>query len=246
MIHAAKASVDVLVMGLEPVAKCGSQHARGSAWRAALHDEVFAIKKVSGIARVKRKGLEPRKRCEYSGCPLPPIAQHIVHAEKTLAVGKGINRCRIPMAEVKITEARKGRFLAPRIEMFASIGAAVGGAVPLRFSRQCLPCPPRICHGLRMTHINGPIRRQRNFFEHRAVEPSVARLAPEYGMRNGMLRLPFRGLVAPERAIFIAAGSHEIEVLTVRHLVAVNRKRRYFDPVSLVLVVPTECLACAC
>src|SRR5580704_18759473 len=111
MIHAAKASVDVLVMGLEPVAKCGAQHARGSAWRAALHDEVFAIKKVSGIARVKRKGLEPRKRCEYSGCPLPPIAQHIVHAEKTLAVGKGINRCRIQWLKSKLQKLERGASL---------------------------------------------------------------------------------------------------------------------------------------
>src|ERR1039458_5190336 len=62
MIHAAESGIHILVVSLKPVAKCGPQHARSGARRPALHDEVFAIEKVSRVTTVERIWLETRER----------------------------------------------------------------------------------------------------------------------------------------------------------------------------------------
>src|SRR6266700_3433797 len=102
VIHAAESRVHVLVMCLEPVAKCRTKHARSRARRSTLHDEVFAIEKISRVSAVERKRLKPGKWRENSGRPLPTIAQHVVYSESALAFGEGVHRCGIPVAEIKI------------------------------------------------------------------------------------------------------------------------------------------------
>ena len=128
-------------MRLEPIAKCGPQHTRSRARRAAFHDEMLAIKEISGVSTVEGKGLETRKRTEEGGGPFPPVAQHIVNAESALAFGKRIHRHGIPTLKVKIAEPFNalvielgiGRFVAPWIISRVSVDGAIGGALPLRF-----------------------------------------------------------------------------------------------------------------
>src|SRR4029077_17317911 len=146
-------------MRLEPVAKCGSQHARSRARRATLHDEMLAIKEISGVPTVERKGLEPRKWAEHSGGPFPPVARHIVNAESAVAFGKRIHRHGIPTVKVEIAKVGIGRLIAPRISSRASVDGAVGGALPLRFGGKRLPYPTRVCACLRLTQIHGPVQR---------------------------------------------------------------------------------------
>jgi hypothetical protein len=74
MLYAAEARVYVLVMRLEPVSKGRTKHTGGSARRAALHDEMFAIKEISRVPRVERKGPEASERTEHGRGPLPSIA----------------------------------------------------------------------------------------------------------------------------------------------------------------------------
>src|ERR1700756_3019765 len=57
-IYAAESRIHVLVMSLKPITERGTQHACRSARRAALHDEVLAIKKICGISVIKRERLE--------------------------------------------------------------------------------------------------------------------------------------------------------------------------------------------
>src|SRR6266567_2005000 len=243
VIHAAESRVHVLVVCLEPVAKRRTKHARSSARRSALHDEVFAIEKIGRVTAVERKRLESREWCEDRGRPLPTIAQHVVYAERALALGEGIYRRGIPMAEIKIAEARTKLLVGPWILPFYPVVGSIGGAVPLLFARKRFTSPARVRHRLGMTHINWPVQRQRNFFEHRAVEPFHAHLAPEHRMRDCVRRLPFPIAIAPERFALIATGSHKIEVLPACHLVLINLKRGHVHRVSFVLVVPTEDVA---
>src|SRR5579864_5198968 len=100
--HAAKPCVHVLVMCLEPVAKRGAQHARRSTWRAAFHHKMFAVKKIGGVAGIKRKSLESGKWREHARGPFPTIAHHVLDAESAAAGRKGVYRCRIPMAEIEV------------------------------------------------------------------------------------------------------------------------------------------------
>src|SRR5258708_30835441 len=59
-------------------------------------------------------------------------------------------------------------------------------------------------------------------------------------MRNFTSSLPVPIIVVPEGARFIAASSHEFEILPVCHLVLVNLKSGNFDCVSFILVVPAK------
>ena len=163
-----------------------------------------------------------------------------MHAKSAASRRKSIHRRRVPVVEIKIAESGIGRFAAPRIDSFGSIHRAIGGAMPLRFCRKRLPRPARVCHRLGMTHINWPVQRQRNLFKHATVEPPVASLRPEHGMRDRLRVLPIPILIAPESARFIAASRHEIQKLPVGHFILINLKPRHLHSVSLVLVVPAE------
>src|ERR1700730_4073269 len=168
-IHAAEPRVYVLVMCLEPIAKCGPQHASRGARRRALHHKMFAIEKISRVAGIERESIKSRERTENSGSPLPSISQHVVHAESAASRRKSIYRRRIPMVEIKVAESRIRRYAAPRVDPLGSIHRAIGGAMPLLFCRKRLPRPARVGHGFGMTHVNWPVQRQRNLFKHPAV-----------------------------------------------------------------------------
>src|ERR1700730_4628233 len=156
-------------MRLEPVAKRGPQHARGRARRAALHHEMLAVKEISGVSPVKRKGLKTWKGPEDSGGPFPSVAQQIVYAESALAFGKRIHRHGIPTVKVEIAELfielSIGRLIAPRINSCFSVDSAVSSALPLRFGGKRLPCPASVGASFRLTHIHGPVQHVGDFVE---------------------------------------------------------------------------------
>src|SRR5208282_6506932 len=137
-------------------------------------------------------------------------------------------------------QVRIGRPVAPRVGSGVSVNSAVGGALPLRFGRERLPCPARIRTGFRMTDINRPVQGQRHFVEHSAAEPLRTFLAPEQGMRNSASGLPVPIVVGPECTRLITTGSDELEVLAVSHLVAINLERWNVDRVRFILVVPAK------
>src|SRR5208337_860548 len=139
--NAAKTRIDILVVRLEPVAKGRAQHARGGARRSTFHDEVLAIKKIGGVATVKRKWLESGEWSKNGGGPLPPIAEQIVDAESALGLGKRIYGQGVPAMKVEITELGVRRFAAPGVWASVSVKRAVGGAVPLGLGGERLPCP---------------------------------------------------------------------------------------------------------
>src|SRR5260370_8895144 len=205
-------------MRLKPVAESRPQHTCSGALRTALHDEVFAIEKIGGVSAIERKRLESWEWRENRGGPLPHIAQHVMYTKGAAAFGKSIDRRWIPMAEVKVAQTRIRLEIAPGILAFRSISYAISRSVPLFFCRERLPRPTRVRRGLRMTHVDRPVERQRDFFEHAAIEPAVGRLFPEHWMRNCVSRLPVPVVVAPESAHLIAASGHEIEVLPARNL----------------------------
>src|SRR5580704_13888575 len=120
-------------MWLKPVAERWPQHARGRARRAAFHDKVFAVEKVSRVSAVKRKWLESAERRENGRRPLPSVSQHALRTERTSAFRKRIHRDGIPTMQIKIAELRTGLVAAPRIGSFISFCSSVGGALPLLF-----------------------------------------------------------------------------------------------------------------
>src|SRR6478736_3660444 len=128
-------------MGLEPVAECRPQHARGRACRATFHDEVFTIEEIGRIAAIERKRLESRERSEHTGRPLPAVAQHTLHAERTLSARMRIHRDRIPALEIEIPAACAGSFIPPRVESVPFVGRTVRSALPLLFRGEPLACP---------------------------------------------------------------------------------------------------------
>src|SRR5580704_3897226 len=72
--HTTKSRVNILVVGLEPVAKRAAQHARAGARGCTFHYVVLAVKEVRRVARIKRKRWKPgngSNRLDVHSHPLP-------------------------------------------------------------------------------------------------------------------------------------------------------------------------------
>src|SRR3989442_15264506 len=89
---------------------------------------MLAVKEVVGVARIKRKWLEPGKGPEDCARPLPTITQQVGHTEGAGAGGIRPHGDRIPALEVKVPEALVWRFGSPRGRGFQTVPCAVGGA----------------------------------------------------------------------------------------------------------------------
>src|SRR5437879_13638236 len=101
-------------------------------------------------------------------------------------------------------------------------------SVPLRFRWQLLSGPTCIGARLSVTHIYGPIWRQREFIEHRAQEPLTVFATPEDWMCDVLLRLPIPVGIRPVVSMIVAAPCHELQKLTIRNFVLVDRERGPF------------------
>src|SRR3989442_11046087 len=91
---------------------------------------MLAVKEVVGVARIKRKWLEPGKGPEDCARPLPTIAQQVGHTEGAGAGGIRPHRDPIPALEVKVPEALVWPFVSPRGKAFQTVSSARGGPMP--------------------------------------------------------------------------------------------------------------------
>src|SRR5487761_2556572 len=106
VFHAAKGSVHVRVMRLEPVPERPSQHACGCARGTTLHHEVLPIEEIRGITGIKRKWLKPGKGRERRARPFPSISHQIGNAEVAVPLGIRSSGNRVPALEIKIAAPR--------------------------------------------------------------------------------------------------------------------------------------------
>src|SRR5579863_3543950 len=99
---------------------------------------MFAVEKVSGITAVEREWFESRERSELGGCPLPSIAYHAVHAERTAPVRKSFHGHRIPARKIEIAECCVRGLFTPGVGIGSPISdrGGIGRAFPLGFGRQ--------------------------------------------------------------------------------------------------------------
>src|SRR5208282_1997170 len=204
---------------------------------------MLAIKKIGRVAPVERKWLESRKRTERRGCPLPSVAQQIMHTEGALAIRKRIYGRRIPAIKIEIAALRIGHFVAPGIPTRPSVARAIRRPLPLRFRGKRLPCPTSIGRSLRLTHIDGPIERcpvERRLCKHSAPIPLRVSFFPECRMRNLLRTLPVPICFVPKGASLVAAIRHELKKLPVGYLVAIDFESGNVGGMSFILIVPAE------
>src|SRR5258708_22364922 len=240
--HAAKSGVCKLLMRMEPVGERAPQHARCGARRPAFQDEVLAIEEIGGVSAVERKWCECGERGKFSGSPLTPIAEHAVNTEGALALGKYVHRGGAPACEIEIAKLLRRPFLAPRVLPLFALRGSVCRALPLGFSEQRLPCPSCVSVRFRVTHIDGPIQRQWDIVEHRAIQPAIAFMLPESRMRDSAFGFPVPVCmvvtVSPEHLRFISSRVDELEILLVPHLVLIDGERRNVEPVGFAFLSP--------
>src|SRR5579883_1205452 len=100
--------------------------------------------------------------------------------------------------------------------------------------------PTGICGRFGMADVNGPIRRQRNLFEHRAIEPDVITINPELRMADAGFLEPIPGFGSPEAAVAVAAGRNEAEEFLIRDVKGIDREFRHEYRLGLEFIIPTE------
>src|SRR2546427_4218771 len=129
--HAPKSRVNVRIVRLKPVAGRPAQHARSGACSPAFCDVMLAVKEVGGVARIKRKWLEPGKGPEDCARPLPTIAQQVGRTEGTGAGGIRPHGDPIPAPEVQVPEELVLRVVSPRVKAVQTVPGALVRAVEL-------------------------------------------------------------------------------------------------------------------
>src|SRR5260370_14235472 len=244
VLDATESCVDVSVMRLEPVSERRPQHARGRARRTALHDVVFPVKKIRGIAGIERHRRKAGEGCELRSRPFPPVAQQVLHSECARAFRMRARRGSIPMGKIEITMLRARRFFAPGI---ASLRFAFRGALPralkLPFRRQLPPQPFCVRCRFCVARVHGPIKRQPDFLEHGAVHPQISVTLPYAWLLDPPLSFPRPSSPPPDPGVFVPACLDEAQKIAVRHVARINREFADLDYVVAHLVVPTDFVA---
>src|ERR1039457_3281144 len=92
----AEPRVDVLIVGLKPIAETRAQHAGGGSHAAAFQNVVLAIEELRRVPGVAREGLESGERSELRRRPLPSVAEQPLDAERAPAQGARVHRRRVP------------------------------------------------------------------------------------------------------------------------------------------------------
>src|SRR5579859_693534 len=239
--YAPECCVDVRIMWLKPVPEGSPQHACSRSRRPALHHEVLPIEEIRRIAGIKRHRRESRKWRERRSGPFPAVAYQVANPEVARSFRICSRRCRIPLMKIKIAVPRAGDLFSPWIAPFApALARSISGSMKLRFARQRSPQPLGVGRRFCMAHIDGPLQRQANFAEHRAVEPQISLAPPKRRMLHAFLFLPRPRLVTPQRAVFIPFRLNKAQIILVRYIAAVDRKSRNFDRMCFQFVVPAE------
>src|SRR5258708_4410742 len=227
-------------MWLEPVPERLAQHAGRGSRRTALHDVMLSIEKVGRVPRIKRKFLESCKRLEHGRGPFPAVAHQSFESEGALSLRESADWQGIPTMKIEISEFLCGTCRSPWIGPFAALWRTVRRAMPLRFGRQTLPFPASIGTSLGVTHINRPIKRQRNLVEHGAKKPLLAHSLPKTWRNDILFCLPCQVRFRPEIRIVIAARQHELQEFSVCHFVTIHCESRHGYRMSFELVIPSE------
>src|SRR5439155_790695 len=157
--HAAESRINVLIVRLKPVSERSAEHAGGRTGRAALHHVVLAVKEIVRVARIERELPEAGEGYKNGRRPLPAVAEQIVYAKSALSVWGRVDRSRIPAFKIEVAKLWLWNVVPPGIQSFRAPRVAVCGPVPLRFSRQRLPCPERISARFRVADIYRPVQR---------------------------------------------------------------------------------------
>src|SRR5207253_3710692 len=207
---------------------------------SAFCDVMLAVKEVGGVARIKRKWLEPGKGPEDCARPLPTIAQQVGHTEGAGAGGIRPHGDRIPALEVKVPEALVWRFVSPRVRAFQTVSCAIGGAMQLGFGGQRFALPAGVGQSLGVADVHGPIDRQRQLGKHGLVKPLIAAALPKSRVIDSPCLLPLPIGVGPEGAMLVSSGALEVQVVRVGHVVGVDGEGGDVHAMRLKLVVPTE------
>lgn len=113
----------------------------------------------------------------------------------------------------------------------------------LRFGGELAAEPFRIGGSFGVADVDGPVFGQANVAEHGPVHPEIAFAAPERGMVDAFALFPVPSLVAPERAMLIAADFDEALKIAISDVDVVDGEA--FDALLMraILVVPAEFIA---
>ena len=113
----------------------------------------------------------------------------------------------------------------------------------LRFTRKRLVDKTGVGRGLRVADIHRPAERQRQLFEHGPIGPLIMVPEPKTRVADVLLLDPGPVRVAPKELIFVSTLAHELEKITIRDFIGVDRKGRNVNRMSLKLVVPAKRIA---
>src|SRR5271163_2815173 len=202
---------------------------------------MLTVKKIRGIARVKRAGLETFKGSENGARPFPAVAEQVLNTEGAVAGWVRPDGRGIPVAKIEIAMQFGWRRVTPGKTAFpCAFWRAVGSAMKLLLARQAASEPFGIGRGFRLAHVDGPFHGQANVAEHGAVVPKASVAHPKRGMRDPILLLPSPIVGRPESGIVVAASLHEAQEIAVANVVGVDGKFRNFPDVRIKLVVPAK------
>ena len=133
---------------------------------AAFHHVVLAVEEIGRSSPDKTRTAENRRRARTS------VAVHSHPLPSRSATPNALLPCRkaptgvgSQLSKIEVAESAIGGFVAPRIRPLRSSRRAVSRAMPLRFRGQRFPRPSRISAGFRVTHVHGPVERQRNILQ---------------------------------------------------------------------------------
>src|SRR5579884_2312032 len=201
---------------------------------------MFAVKKVRGIARIKRKGFKPGERFKDRRGPFPSVAEQIGYAKGAAATGVRMDWSRIPVREVKIASAFFRSAFSPRIRPFQPFRCSVCCAMKLGLGRKLFAGPPGKSRGFCMAYVDGPVKRQRDFRKHGATVPGTSARDPENRMPDSLTLDPLPVRLGPEVPVFIASRLQKLQKVAIRHLVLIDGKRRHLHSMALKFIVPAE------
>ncbi len=142
------------------------------------------------------------------------------------AGGIGADRNRVPVREAEVAACRIRRRIAPWLRPFHSFRRTVRGAVILGLGGQTHPAPRRVGGRFVVRGVHRRVERKRYEAEHGAPLPLAVLSCPEVRRRR-------------------TRGRHVREVLAVRDVVPVDRKRFDVDTQRRELVVPAEVIRIA-
>ena len=135
--------------------------------RAAFHHEMLAVEKIRGVAFVERKRLESRERLEGTGRSTPSRSRAALRLRTRCAPAE----TRSPATD---PSARNRNIHVPAQARLPAEVRLPRDAIRPRSAVSCRPI--RVGAGLGVAHVDRPVERQRDFFEHAAQQPAIAGL----------------------------------------------------------------------